>query len=144
MSATVAISIRPLSSALGASVEGIDLNRPVPDAVRKEIYAAWLRHLILVFANQRDMTIESQIAFSRIFGELDSSTLSNKTLPGHPEIYVIGVDIPESRLPALLGALATGGVYAVACWLIGSWLKMLPEKLSTGFIRAKLSRARPA
>ena len=60
-------------------------------------------------------------------------------------IYVIGVDIPDSRLPALLGAIATGGVYAVACWLLGSRLKMLPEKLSTGFIRAKLSgRARPA
>lgn len=60
-------------------------------------------------------------------------------------VYLVGVDIPDSRLPALLGALATGGVYAVACWLLGSWLKMLPEKLRAGFIRSKLSgRARPA
>lgn len=60
-------------------------------------------------------------------------------------VYLIGVDIPSSRLPALLGALATGGVYAVACWLIGSRLKILPEKLRTGFIRAKLTaRSRPA
>jgi O-antigen/teichoic acid export membrane protein len=60
-------------------------------------------------------------------------------------IYLIGVDIPDSRLPALLGALATGGVYAVTCWLIGSRLKMLPEKLRAGFIRSKLTgRARPA
>lgn len=60
-------------------------------------------------------------------------------------VYLLGVQIPDSRLPALLGALATGGVYAVACWLLGSWLKMLPEKLRAGFIRAKLSgRARPA
>jgi O-antigen/teichoic acid export membrane protein len=61
-------------------------------------------------------------------------------------VYVIGVGIPDSRLPALLGALATGGVYAVVCWLLGSWLKMLPEKLRAGFVRAKLSslRSRPA
>jgi O-antigen/teichoic acid export membrane protein len=60
-------------------------------------------------------------------------------------VYAIGVHIPDSRLPALLGALATGGVYAVACWLLGSWLKLLPEKLRAGFLRAKLTaRWRPA
>jgi taurine dioxygenase len=91
MSATVAINIRPLSPALGASIEGIDLNKPISAAVRDEIYAAWLKHLILVFPNQGDLTIDSQIAFSKFFGELDSSTFSKKTLPGHPEIYVIGV-----------------------------------------------------
>jgi O-antigen/teichoic acid export membrane protein len=54
-------------------------------------------------------------------------------------IYLLGVEIPTSRLPALLGALATGGTYGVICWLIASSLRMLPEKLSYGWLRARLA-----
>jgi O-antigen/teichoic acid export membrane protein len=54
-------------------------------------------------------------------------------------VYLVGVEIPTTRLPALLGALATGGTYGVICWLIASSLRMLPEKLSYGFLRAKLT-----
>jgi O-antigen/teichoic acid export membrane protein len=54
-------------------------------------------------------------------------------------VYLIGVEIPTSRLPALAGALATGGTYGVICWLIASSLRMLPQKLSYGFLRAKLT-----
>lgn len=53
-------------------------------------------------------------------------------------LYVIGVEIPTSRLPALAGALATGGTYGVICWLIASALRMLPQKLSYGWLRARL------
>ncbi len=54
-------------------------------------------------------------------------------------VYLVGVEIPDSRLPALAGALATGGTYGVICWLIASSLRMLPEKLSYGWLRARLS-----
>jgi O-antigen/teichoic acid export membrane protein len=60
-------------------------------------------------------------------------------------IYAVGVEIPTTRGPALLGAIATGGTYAVICWLVGSRLGMLPEKLSSGWLRMKLmARMRPA
>jgi O-antigen/teichoic acid export membrane protein len=54
-------------------------------------------------------------------------------------IYLVGVSIPTTRPPALLGALATGGTYGVICWLIASSLGMLPEKLSYRFLRSKLT-----
>ncbi|HEV7562052.1 MAG TPA: lipopolysaccharide biosynthesis protein [Solirubrobacterales bacterium] len=54
-------------------------------------------------------------------------------------VYVIGVQIPDSRLPALAGAIATGGTYGVICWLIASSLRMLPQKLSYGWLRARLA-----
>lgn len=53
-------------------------------------------------------------------------------------VYIAGVDIPSERGPALLGVLATGGTYGLICWLVGSRLRMLPEKLSAGWLRAKL------
>ena len=54
-------------------------------------------------------------------------------------LYIVGVAIPTTRGPALLGAAATGGTYSVICWLIGSHLRMLPEKLRSGFVREKLT-----
>lgn len=54
-------------------------------------------------------------------------------------LYVVGVPIPDTRLPALAGAIATGGTYGVICWLVASSLRMLPEKLSYGWLRARLT-----
>jgi O-antigen/teichoic acid export membrane protein len=54
--------------------------------------------------------------------------------------YALGGPIPESRAPALLGAAATGGVYALACWLIESRRGLLPEKLRVGWLRQRLAR----
>lgn len=60
-------------------------------------------------------------------------------------LYVIGISLPTSRGPALLGALATGGTYGLFCWLVASRLEMLPEKLNAGWLSAKLvARWRPA
>jgi O-antigen/teichoic acid export membrane protein len=54
--------------------------------------------------------------------------------------YALGGPVPESRAPALLGAAATGGVYALACWLIESHRGLLPEKLRVGWLRQRLAR----
>jgi O-antigen/teichoic acid export membrane protein len=53
--------------------------------------------------------------------------------------YLLGATIPDERGPALVGTLATGGVYGVACWLLGSRLGLLPEKLRVGWLREKVS-----
>jgi O-antigen/teichoic acid export membrane protein len=47
---------------------------------------------------------------------------------------LVGVGEP-GRLAAAVGVLATGGLYAVICWLAGSHLELLPEKLRAGTIR---------
>jgi O-antigen/teichoic acid export membrane protein len=54
-------------------------------------------------------------------------------------IYLVGVSIPTTRPPALLGALATGGTYGIICWLIASALRMLPQKLSYRWLRSRLT-----
>jgi len=60
-------------------------------------------------------------------------------------VYVFGVEIPDTRGPALLGALATGGTYGLICWAIASRRQMLPEKLNMGWLGSKLvARWRPA
>ena len=85
----MAIQVRPLSYAIGAEVSGVDLSRPVDDATRAAIRKAWLDHLVIVFRGQ-DLPPERQIAFGRMFGELDDhKAVPFYRHPEYPEIYLI-------------------------------------------------------
>ena len=43
------IHVEPLTPTIGAMVEGVDLTRPLDDAVLAEIDKAWMAHLVLFF-----------------------------------------------------------------------------------------------
>lgn len=49
---------------------------------------------------------------------------------------------PDNRPLALVGAICTGGVYFVACWLLESRWQMLPDRLNFGSVRRRFARAR--
>ena len=83
------LRVRPLSNAIGAAVEGVDLSRPLDDATVTQIRAAWLQHLILLFPGQQTMTPAQQVAFSRRLGSLVIHGLTRYALPGQPEVYVV-------------------------------------------------------
>lgn len=46
--------------------------------------------------------------------------------------YLLGADLPDERGPAAIGLLATGGVYALVCWVVEGRLGLLPERLRLG------------
>jgi taurine dioxygenase len=62
--------IQPTGGALGADVHGVDLSKPVSEAVFKHIAAAWSEHLVLRFAGQR-IDDHMLMQFSARFGQLD-------------------------------------------------------------------------
>ena len=64
------ITLRPLSHALGAETQGVDLGQPLSNSEFDKIHQAFLDHGILLFRDQK-ITREQHIAFSRRFGELD-------------------------------------------------------------------------
>lgn len=85
----MAISVRRLSYALGAAVEGVDLAQPLSDDDFAAIHRAWMEHLVLVFPGQK-LSESQQVAFGRRFGELDD----HRSVPfyrhkDYPEIYLI-------------------------------------------------------
>ena len=45
-------TVRPLTSSLGAEIEGVNLATELSDAVFKEIYEAFLQYQVLVFRDQ--------------------------------------------------------------------------------------------
>jgi taurine dioxygenase len=86
------ISVRPLTTVIGAEVEGVNLSLPLSDEVFSEIYAAWLEWGALFFRDQ-DLSFDQQIAFSERFGSLYSNLLPQAPrASGHPELIVIHAD----------------------------------------------------
>lgn len=74
------IGLRPLTGALGCEVSGVDLAN-LSEAQFAEIRAAWLRHSVLVFHDQK-LDQESLAAFGRRFGPLEDEPF----LPNRGEV----------------------------------------------------------
>ena len=79
--------VTPLDN-VGAEVSGFDINGPYSDELAAALKALWYEHAILVFRNQ-DITPESQIRFSRIFGPLEMHPLKATTSDKYPELFVL-------------------------------------------------------
>jgi len=86
----------PLTPALGARVDGIDLSQPMSDAVFERIRAAMVEYTLLFLPGQ-DMTPEQQIAFSCRFGALEDHVLSDFCLPDHSEVFVVSNIVEQGR-----------------------------------------------
>ena len=86
MAAVVAnrIAIKPLHPLFVAEVTGIDLTAPISRDDFRAIWEAFNEHQVLVVRDQR-FDDESQIAFSRRFGSLETmeAHASNDYKPGH-------------------------------------------------------------
>ena len=63
------IAVTPISNALGASITGIDLSKPLGDDAFGIVHSAMLEHLVLVFPDQ-ELTDEEQVEFTLRFGDL--------------------------------------------------------------------------
>ncbi len=83
------LQIRPLSRALGAEIEHIDIGAPMTPEQQTELRRAFLEHHVLLFREQ-DITPEQHIAFSSLFGELDKNeAVPDYRHPHFPQIVVV-------------------------------------------------------
>jgi taurine dioxygenase len=106
MSAVLDIKVRTLAP-FGAEIQCIDLAR-VTSAEVDAIKAAWYRHDVILFRNQR-LTDEHLLAFSRHFGTLDpppNQGAGRKSPPGYPDVYIVSNVLDARGEP--IGALGDG------------------------------------
>jgi taurine dioxygenase len=90
----MSIVVRPLSYALGAEIEGVDLAQPLSNSEFDQIHRTFLESGILLFRKQK-ITREQHIAFSRRFGELDRhDNLPRDRHPDYPELLMV-TNVPE-------------------------------------------------
>jgi alpha-ketoglutarate-dependent taurine dioxygenase len=64
----MAIAVKPRHPALGAEIRGVDMRQPVDAETVRQIHDAWMKHLVVVFPDQRIGDAE-HVAFTRHFGE---------------------------------------------------------------------------
>jgi taurine dioxygenase len=88
------IGVEPLTTAIGARVDGVDLRAAIDDAQRDELADALARHLVLFFRDQ-DLTEEEQLAFASRFGPLVGANPDPR--PGADPMYFVSLeDGPDS------------------------------------------------
>ena len=81
------ISVQPISGALGAVVEGVDLSEDLDNATGSDLRKALLEHCVIFFRNQ-NLTPEQQLRLGRRFGTLNVHEFV-EAMPSHPEILVV-------------------------------------------------------
>lgn len=103
----MALSYQPITPALGALVQGVQLN-----ALDAETFAAlmdaWHRHHVVVLRGQQLTNAEFE-RFSAMLGELDpppNQGAGRKSVPGFPNLYVVSNRKSAEGEP--LGALGDG------------------------------------
>lgn len=81
----MSLQISPLDN-VGIEVSGFDLNAPISAEIQEQLKELWYEHAIMVFRGQ-DISPESQIEFSRIFGPLELHPLKATTSDEYPELF---------------------------------------------------------
>ncbi|HSC80818.1 MAG TPA: taurine dioxygenase [Chitinolyticbacter sp.] len=89
------LDITPLSPAIGAVVDGVQLSEPLSDANRDALTETLLRHQVLFFRNQ-PVTPTQQRDFARQFGDLHIHPIY-PNVPETPQILVL--DTHADNLP---------------------------------------------
>ena len=86
------IEVRPLSSAIGAEILGVDLSQPLDNGQWATISDAWDRYMVLFFRDQH-ITPQQHIDFSKRFGILEEYPFV-RGIEGYPELIDI-VKMPD-------------------------------------------------
>ena len=107
----MAVTVRPISSAVGAEITGVDLRR-LSDSDFTALQDAWYAHGMILMRGQQ-LSDDDLLAFSRRFGELDPPPNQERgriSPPGYPDIYVVSNVLDKNGDP--IGALG----YGEAAW----------------------------
>ncbi len=96
------LEARPLAPTIGMEVVGLDLSKPLDDAMLTEVKSLFNDAGILLFRDQ-DLTEEQHIALSRRFGPLQSHVLKSYLKADHPELLVVSNILDDQGRPIGIG-----------------------------------------
>src|SRR5580704_49611 len=104
---SAAVTVRPLSPALGAEILGVDLRDPIDATRERQLLDAWHQHLVILL---RDQTLDedSQVRFAETFGAPAKITSGRTFSLKHPSVMLIS-NIRQDGKP--IGALPDGEMH---------------------------------
>jgi taurine dioxygenase len=89
------LAVKPISGALGAVVEGVDLSRDLDNATTSDVHQALLDHCVIFFRDQ-NLSPDEHLRFGRRFGTLNVHEFVD-AMPDHPEIIVVAKNETDTR-----------------------------------------------
>jgi taurine dioxygenase len=100
--------VREVGPGIGAEIAGIDVRR-LDEAGFAEVYAAFLRHSVIVIPGQ-EMTIEEFLAYSGRFGRVVPHITRRTRHPDHPALTVLGGNLigPDGKVDEAVRARGEG------------------------------------
>ncbi|QOF93384.1 taurine dioxygenase [Pseudomonas lundensis] len=91
----MSLTLTPLSAALGAQIEGVDLTQPLSIEQREAIEQALLTHHVIFFRNQ-SINPQQQARFAANFGDLHIHPIY-PNIPEQPEVLVLDTAVTDVR-----------------------------------------------
>ncbi|KQB51967.1 taurine dioxygenase [Pseudomonas endophytica] len=91
----MSLTLTPISFALGAQIEGVDLTQPLSLEQRDAIEQALLKHQVIFFRNQV-ITPEQQARFAANFGDLHIHPIY-PNVPEQPEVLILDTAVTDVR-----------------------------------------------
>jgi len=113
------LDIRFTDAPLGHEIRGVDLAKPIEDAVFAEIEAAFDAYGVVVFRGQR-LSPQQQMDYSRRFGDLEVYPLGAFNMEGVPEVMIVS-NVVENGKPI---GMADAGRY----WHSDMWYTTRPPR----------------
>jgi taurine dioxygenase len=89
------MQVRPVSPAVGAEIDGIDVSQPIAPETLREIRDALFQHGVIFFRDQT-LTPEQHVVFARRFGEINVNRFF-KPVDGFPMIAEIRKDPNQEK-----------------------------------------------
>ena len=91
----MSLTITPISAALGAHIDGIDLTQPLNVEQRDAVEQALLKHQVIFFKKQ-SITPQQQARFAANFGDLHIHPIY-PNVPEQPEVLVLDTAVTDVR-----------------------------------------------
>src|SRR5215469_16392052 len=96
-------SIKPSGETLGCRIEGMNLSRPLGRNQLGFILRALADHGVVCFPEQH-LNAAQQVAFSRMFGDLEVHVSGVFQEPGHPEMMILSNMVKDGKPIGLVDA----------------------------------------
>lgn len=143
------MTLRTQPLTVGVEVIGLDATRPIPDAVRRELYDLFIQHGMLLFRDA-GASAKAHTRIAECFGELERHSIKESWVEGNPHLIDISYIPPPAGIQSATQPIYEVGGRRLAGWLPwhtdqcfmpklsrGGVLRMIqvpPEGGSTGFL----------
>ena len=98
------LQVKNLTPKFGAEIIGVDLSKPVPEELFREIEDTFNNSSVVVFRGQ-NITEDQHVEFSKRFGDLEIHVRKDALMKNRPEIFVVS-NVIENGKP--VGSIDSG------------------------------------